>query len=218
MADSLKAGIDDVTFTGPNVTGQTSTVGRVSAQESNQRFTSALSILKDIAGTTEDELSGAIKQIVWLWYHNGSPDQLDAVGGQGTADYRNGLSDEDMLCALGWDFAFRGATRIINRDMLVQQMMQWWAAFKDLLKPVRQLSFATKVYEMMGLKGRGDIVADEDVQQAMEQYDMQMQQGQQQQAMEAQQAAQPQPPPGAPAEAMPQEQGQPQAQPPGMVQ
>lgn len=165
--DSIKAEIDDATSVSPQLRGQQATVGRVSASESERRFSSAMLRMKTAAVRFEEELRRPIRQAIWLWYQHGDPETLLRIGGQGTDQYATSVSKAELLLALDMDFNFRGPSRALNREMLIQQMMQWFTTFGALIPVHRQLAFAKQTYEIMGLKGRNEVLPDSDIQAAL---------------------------------------------------
>jgi len=164
----IKLEIDDASSVPTNLRGQAATVGRVSAAESEQRFSSAMLRMKTQAVRFEEEIKGLLRQSLYLWYQHGDPELLIRAGGPGTDAYSISVSKEELAHAIDMDFNFRGPSRIMNRDMLVQQMLQWFGTFQQLLKPSRQLMAARQVYELMGLKNRSELLPDEDIMMAIQ--------------------------------------------------
>lgn len=165
--DSLKADIDDATSVSTQLRGAPASVGRVSASESERRFSSAMLRMKTAAVRFEEELRRPIRQALFLWFQQGDPEILVKIGGQGTDAYSTSISKPELLQALDYDFVFRGPSQATNREMLVQQAMQWFTTFGAIIPPYRQLAFAAKVYEIMGLKGRNQVLPDSDIQNAL---------------------------------------------------
>jgi len=171
----IKYEIDDVTVNA-NVRGTPATVGRVSASESERRFSNALTKIKAAAVRFEEEIHVPLRQAMYLWYQNGDDETLlRATSGDEIQRYGQSISREELSQALDMDFNFRGPSRIVNRDMLVQQLLQWFGTFGAMLKPSKQLSFARQTYEVMGLKNRNDVIPDQDIEMAMQAELMQMQ-------------------------------------------
>lgn len=174
---SLKADIDETNSTPGQLRGNAATVGRVSATESERRYSQSLSRIKQDAMRFEEESVPFAKQALFLWYQFTDQDQREARG------IAPGLANEDLLRAMDYDIRFRGPTRSLNRDMLVQQEMTFANTFGGLLPPHRSMRLAKRIYEDMGLKGGEEIIPESDIKMA-------------EQNFIKQQAAQQGPPPG----------------------
>jgi len=162
----LKDSIDQATVS-PQVRGQQAQIGRVSANESAQRFGSASLGPKTAAVRFEEEFRRPLKQVLWTWYHQGDPEILVKIGGPGADQYSLSVSKSELLQALAWDFRFRGPTQAANRELSVQQAMQWFTTFGALLPIHRQLAFAAQTYELQGLQGRNQVLPDTDIEMAL---------------------------------------------------
>lgn len=192
----LKQEIDDATSVYTHVRGQPATVNRVSASESGQRHSSALVRLKGAATRFEEEMRGAIRQMLYLRYQNTPEGELVELGGPGADAFRT-INKEQLAEAIKYDFDFRGPSQVMDKAMMAQQLMQWFETFGQFLPQHRQLYVAREAYELIGLRGRDNILPDEDLQ-----------------------AAQQAPPPGAEGQGQPGAEGVPQegAVPPGAEQ
>jgi hypothetical protein len=200
--EALKQEIDDSTSVYTSVRGQPATINRVSASESSQRSSSALTRLKTAATVFEEETRRAIRQALYLRYQNTAPEELIQLGGPGTDEYMT-VSKENLADALKYDFDFRGPSLVINKEMQAQQMMQWFSTFGQFLPQHRQLYVAREAWDIIGLRGRDKILPDSDILAA------------QQAAMAPPEAP---PAPGGPGmEAAPAEMAPPAALPPGEV-
>jgi hypothetical protein len=165
--DSLKSEIDDATSVYTSVRGQPATINRVSASESSQRSSSALTRLKTAATVFEEEVRRGIRQALYLRYQNTAPEELIQLGGPGTDEYMT-ITRENLSDALKYDFDFRGPSLVINREMQAQQMMQWFSTFGQFLPQHRQLYVAREAWDIIGLKGRDKILPDSDILAAQE--------------------------------------------------
>lgn len=181
---SLKQDIDETNSTPTQLRGGPATVGRVSATESERRFSQALSRVKQDAIRIEEESVPLGKQTLFLWYQFTDQESRAARG------IAPELANDGLLRAMDYDLRFRGPTRSLNRDVLVEQMMTWANTFGALLPPHRSIRMAKRIFEEMGLKGVEEIVPEEDIAYAEAQF-------------EAQQAAPPPPEEGGPAGAGP---------------
>lgn len=163
----LKQEIDDSSSVYSNLRGAPASVGRVSASESERRFSSAMLRMKTSAVRFEEDIRDAIRQMVWLRYQNTKKDELVEIGGPGAGEYAS-INKEQLLEALRKDFNFRGPSRVMNREMLTQQLMQWFGTFGQMIPQHRQLMVAREVWEVMGMRGRDKVLPDSDIQQAQE--------------------------------------------------
>lgn len=166
--DSLKSEIDDATSVYTSVRGQPATINRVSASESSQRSSSALTRLKTAATVFEEEVRRGIRQALYLRYQNTSPEEMIQLGGPGTDEYMT-ISKDNLSDALKYDFDFRGPSLVINKEMQAQQMMQWFSTFGQFLPQHRQLYVAREAWDIIGLKGRDKILPDSDILAAQQQ-------------------------------------------------
>lgn len=160
--NSLKQDIDETNSTPSQLRGGPATVGRVSATESERRFSQALARIKQDAMRIEEEMVPFAKQGLYLWYQFTSQDEREARG------IAAGVANEDILRTLDWDIRFRGPTRSLNRDMLVQQEMTFANTFGGLLPPHRSMLLARRIYEDMGLKNADLILPPSDIKLAEE--------------------------------------------------
>jgi hypothetical protein len=205
----IKGDIDETNSTPSQVRGGASQVGRVSATETERRLSQALLRMKTQGIRVEEELHGAVKQWLWLWYQFGDEELMVRVGGDGPDPYVQ-ISKDELLEAFDIDFRFRGASRAANRELITQQLMTFATTFGAALKPHRVLALASRIYEGMGIKGRQEIIPDQDIAEAKLQYEQQVLMQQQAAAVQQAQLAAGQPvqeTQGAPAqeEAPPQE-------------
>jgi len=161
----LKQEIDDSTSVYSNLRGAPATVGRVSASESERRFSSAMLRMKTSAVRFEEDIRGAIRQMVWLRYQNTQKGELVELAGAPSAEYAS-INKEQLLEALKKDFNFRGPSQVMNREMLTQQLMQWFGTFGQMIPMHRQLLVAREVWEVMGMRGRDKVLPDSDIEEA----------------------------------------------------
>jgi hypothetical protein len=163
----LKQEIDDATSVPTNLRGMPATVGRVSASESGQRHSSALSRIKAAATRFEEELYEPLKQMLYLRYKNTDPEEIIKLAG-GSGDYAQ-MNREELRRAIDMDFHLRGPSKSLNKEMQTQQLMQFFGTFGPILPPHKQLILARETYEVMGLRGGDKIISDEEVKMAEEQ-------------------------------------------------
>jgi hypothetical protein len=161
----LKQEIDDSSSVYSNLRGQPASVGRVSASESERRFSSAMLRMKTGAVRFEEDIRGAIRQMVWLRYQNTKPGEMVELAGAPSAEYAS-INKDQLLEALKKDFNFRGPSQVMNREMLTQQLMQWFGTFGQMIPQHRQLMVAREVWEVMGMRGRDKVLPDSEIQEA----------------------------------------------------
>ena len=166
LFQSLKADIDETNSTPSQLRGGAATVGRVSATESERRFSQALARIKQDAVRMEEELTPLAKQGLMLWYQFTTFQQREAMG------INPMIANDEILRSLDLDMRFRGATRSEQRDMLVQQMMTFANTFGALLPPHRSMQFARRIYEAMGLKNVDEVIPPQDIALAQRKFEV----------------------------------------------
>ena len=163
----LKQEIDDATSVPTNLRGAPATVGRVSASESGQRHSSAMTRIKAAATRFEEEMYRPLRQMVYLRYKNTDPEQILKIAGGG--EEYGSINKDQLRSALEIDFNLRGPSKALNQEMQTQQLMQWFQTFGPIMAPAKQLLVAREAYEIMGLKGGDKIISDDEVKAAEEQ-------------------------------------------------
>lgn len=132
--------------TGDNVRGQTSTVGRVSATESQQRLTQALVRHKQKAQRLEEEETPLLSQALELVYQflpEDDPQMLairQAIVGEDErlATVAPEFTRETFAEKLAQNVRFRGATSKLNKELAAQQL-------KDIISMASQLQGAAGI-------------------------------------------------------------------------
>jgi hypothetical protein len=180
----LSREIDESGSSGANMRGAPATVGRVSATESQGRLGQAMGRATASAIRTEEEMVPAIRQWLMLWSQF-----TDYTTRKDIA--KTNIGNDQLLAALQYDIRFRGATRTVRRDLLVQQMTTFAKEFRDLIPRPQMLEIGKRVWEAMGLKG-GDLV----IPQEQIEFESKVEAFKKAQAL-AQMEAPPPPPPGA---------------------
>jgi hypothetical protein len=153
--------VDQTTATGPNVQGQSSTIGRVSATESQGRLSQALVRQKQHALRIEEEMSIVPKQFAFLWYQFGDPEIRLRIGGDDVkVDPFVSMRRENLLEVLDIDFRFRGATKALNRELSAQMLDGWLktGTGAQALLPWEIRAVLRKIYEIQGHKGADLII------------------------------------------------------------
>ena len=178
---------NQILSTGENVRGQASTVGRVSATESQQRLTQALTRHKQKAQRLEEELSEILPQSLELMYQfmpeddpqfaamsmpaAPAPPSTFAMGVVGE-DEQNPLTPpeftrETFAEALRMNVRFRGATTKLNKELQAQQIKDFLALATQIqtasgipipiMTPVEARAALRRGWEAMGQKGATQI-------------------------------------------------------------
>jgi hypothetical protein len=122
--DKIKEDINETNATFQNVRGAASNAG--TATESERAFSSAMARTKARMKRFEKDLSRWIHHSLFNWYQFSNPNERVRVGGDPALDPFVSYRRQDFLEAIDMDFAFRGASNSLNREMEVQQL-------KDLL-------------------------------------------------------------------------------------
>lgn len=187
----IKNDIDEANATGGNVRGNQATIGRVSATESQGRLTQALTRMKHNAIAYEEDLQSAVEQSSMLWYQFAKEDLRVNVGGKGG---NVTVKKAELMEALAYNMRFRGATRAVGKDMLVQQLNQFGKDFATFMSPTELRALMDRIYETMGMKGKDAVLTPETTKLLQTAFEAETQA----RIAQAQMAAQPPPVPGAP--------------------
>lgn len=168
--------VDEVDFTigtTGNLRGQSAPVGRVSATESQSRLTQASIRMKVGVMLVEEELQPIIQQILGLWYEFGDEKTRYKITGRG-GGWKE-VAKGDLIEAMNMDLRFRGATRMIGRDMSVQQLFTFFQTFGGSMGPGEIRELMRQVFETMGQKGVDEIVTEEFTKKLIAQVEAQQQ-------------------------------------------
>lgn len=141
---------------GENVRGASSTVGRVSATESSNRLTQALTRVKMGAAQFEDDFNPVVSQWLALWAQYGDKNAFPTTGGY------NPLADLDrnkLMTAISQDYQFRGATQALSRELQAQQLMMFNKVFSAYMIPAEVRALMKEVATAMGLRSISKIVS-----------------------------------------------------------
>lgn len=154
----LKEETDEGFGIGGNVRGQTATVGRVSATESQSRLNQALSRLKLHALTFENDWEPFLKQSISLWQQFGNEEVRARISG---VDPLLNYSGGDLERALVVDLRFRGATRAIAKDLVAQQLMMFGEKFAANMLPKEQRALMALIYQTLSLRNLDKVISSE---------------------------------------------------------
>lgn len=138
----------------------------------------------------------SVRQTISLWAQMGQPANVLKAGGE--PNPLKDLSRSDLLEALEMDFRFRGATKAINRDMVMQQLNLFGKDYGANLLPQEIRLLMRVMLETIDIRGSGRIISEEGTQQKTQDYEIQRQAalGQMQMQATQQQAAASNPPGG----------------------
>jgi hypothetical protein len=154
---SLKEDIDETSATQPQVRGSQGTVGRITGTEFAGRLNQALVRTKDRVVRAEEELSNIPPDAMMLWYQFGDPKTIvKASGNQAMVE----IPRDKFLEFLQYDIRFRGAAKVLNKDMFVQQMQSVLEIMTktNLGTVAEKRECMVRMLEAMGQKGVQDIV------------------------------------------------------------
>lgn len=160
MIASLQEKINETRATQPNVRGAVSTIGRVSATESQGRLQQALQRQKQSVIRMEGEMDPLALQAMMLWHQFEQGPMTAAVGGdEDRKDPFASYTTEDFIWALQMDFRFRGATRALNRELSAQQLkdLLQTASTLRLVTPAEGRTLIKSIYEILGHKGSAQV-------------------------------------------------------------
>ena len=174
--------------TGENVRGQQATVGRVSATEAQSRLQQGLSRHKNAAIRLEGDFNPIIPQFLMNVYQfwPGDDPQLSQLRAKMVGqDEQDPWADQEFtrdtfIESLNMDIKFRGATRLMNRELTAQQLKDFLATCSGIqvapgvsvLSPKETRAAIERLYRTLGHKGALDIISAEGtqtIQQAAEQ-------------------------------------------------
>ena len=167
-----KQDIDETNATSSLVRGGNSTVGRVSATESERRYTSAQTRMKLKVAVMEEELMPMVKQMLMLWHQFGTKQLEQVAGGNPLKD----IPAETFLNGIEMDFRFRGASKALNGDMQVQQLTTFFQAFGERMTAGEIRELMTRVLEAAKVKGVDSIVTSDGTKKLTMMEDLQQQQ------------------------------------------
>lgn len=192
----IKQEIADATGFYASTKGAPAQIGRVTGTEYQGRSNQAQLRIKLDAMFTEEDFVPVTRKVLMLWAQMGEDQLRVRVGGQ--PDPFVTLSREELLESLEIDWRFRGATKAINKDLQVQQLLTFADKFGPLLKPAESRYLARLVLDTLDVRGSGQIVSEAGTGDAVQDYTSQRQLQQLQIQQQVQALMAPPPPPGAP--------------------
>lgn len=153
--------------------GAPAQVGRVTGTEFQGRTSQAQLRIKLDALFMEEDLIPSVHQALSLWGQMSNAKVQVKVGGQPNPFVE--LSCEDFIEALDMQFRFRGATKAINRDMQVQQLLLLADKFGAVMLPQELRLLARLVLELEDIRGASRVISEEGTQEKTQDYEMQRQ-------------------------------------------
>jgi len=167
----IKAEIADATGYYTATKGAPAQIGRVTGTEFQGRANQAQLRVKLDAMYTEEDFVPVTRKMLTLWAQMGEDELRVRVGGQ--PDPFIQLNREELLEALDIDWRFRGATKAINKDMQVQQLLTFVDKFGASLKPYEARYLARLVLESLDVRGATQIVSDQGTAETTQDYERQ---------------------------------------------
>lgn len=158
----IKLEIEDATEVYSSTKGAPATIGRVTGTEYQGRAGQVLLKYKVDASIIEEELLMLPPVILSFYAQMGPERMLKAIGGD--PGMMVDVTREQIIEAINMRFRFRGATKNIQPDMAVQQIMQLMAASKDVLTPAERRFGLKLVMELLDIRGYSSIITPEGTQ------------------------------------------------------
>lgn len=159
----IKSDIDDSLGTQDIVKGSSAPFSRTSATEINKRLDRALTRQRARVMRIEDELSEVIPQWFMLAYQFAGPEYIVRAGGADPeSDALQSYSRHDFIEAIGMDFAFRGATNAINKELQTQQLSELYARAVGtgpipMMSPLELRTWLKRIYDNTGMRGSNEV-------------------------------------------------------------
>jgi len=163
----IKADIDEALGTQDIVRGASAPFSRTSATEITKRLDRAMTRQRARIMRIEDELSEVIPQWFMLAYQFAGPEYLVRAGGADPkSDSLQSYSRHDFIEAIGMDFAFRGATNAINKELQTQQLSELYARAVGtgpipVMSPLELRNWLKRIYDNTGMRGSNEVFTTE---------------------------------------------------------
>jgi hypothetical protein len=157
----LKEEITDATEVPPYMKGEQAQVGRVTGTEFQGRSQQALLKYKVDASFVEDELQ-MLPPVILSFFAQVKGNIRQEIGGD--PDALIDLSKDQLIQGLQQRFRFRGVTRAIDEALQIQELMQMFQAFGDVLLPAERRFGLQMIMEMMDVRGWSKVVTAEGTQ------------------------------------------------------
>mgnify|MGYP006921291282 CR=1 FL=1 len=147
---------DDTMSTPRQLRGAQSQIGRVSATESERRFSQGMQRQKMAATTTETELRPMWHQMLFLYAaHAPSEDRVNIGGRAAGMDVLANIPREDLIKALDEDFRLRGATLAANQGEKMQFVERFFQTgmSSQMLAPPEARKLLSILWRLGGMAG-----------------------------------------------------------------
>lgn len=130
----IRSDIDQAVGSLPVIRGQTAQP-RVAALSTEKAFNSTLARIKDRVIEFESELNPFVENSLYIMYQFMGAEWRIRAGGSPDADPFIKYTPEEFLTALEMDYAFRGATSAINRELEQQTLREWFTVLVNAQIP-----------------------------------------------------------------------------------
>lgn len=153
---TIRDDIDNTHATWSNVRGAGATVGRVSATDSVNRMNQALVRQKVHAQRDETDLQDLVILLLSRNFQFSDPEELKNIAGRNVV-----LTRDRFRQALSEDFAFRGATKAINKAEQTQFLNEFFKNFNPFMVMLEKRALMKEVLFIGGVKSVDKIVTPE---------------------------------------------------------
>jgi hypothetical protein len=158
----IKTEIEDATGISGYTKGKEATINRVTGVEVQGRAAQTQMRFKVDTGIIEDDLQYLPNSILSMWHQLGDDHVRLQIAG---ADPIMEISKSDIAEYLNTAFVFRGPTKAVDKDMLVQQIIQATQQFADVMTPVERRNAYKLILETLDIRGASKLVTPEADQQ-----------------------------------------------------
>jgi hypothetical protein len=162
----MERDVDETMSVGPNVSGQTATIGRIPATTEQGRLQQAVMRLKLSVGQVEEDFADAPRQSFALWYEKGDNEIRAKIGGKTIIIHKT-----ELLEAIDQDYRMMGATNAINKDMLAKNLNEFGKQWGAQLTPTEIRTIMGDILETIGTRNAKKIVSDTGTKDAQMVYD-----------------------------------------------
>lgn len=152
----IKLEIEDATEVYSSTKGAPASVGRVTGVEFQGRSNQVTLKQKIDASLFEEELEGLPRTLLAMWAQYGKSRNRLTIGGD--PDAVVDVSRADLIENLGMRFRFRGATKNIQPDLLVQQITKAVNDAKDVLTTSERRATLQLILETLDIRGLSKIL------------------------------------------------------------
>lgn len=154
----IKLEIEDATEVYSSVKGAPATVNRVTGTEYQGRASQVLLKYKVDASLVEEELSSLPNVMLSLFAQMGPGRLRKEIGGD--PDAVVDVTRDKLVEAINMRFRFRGATRHIEPDLMVQQLQMAMNNMRDVMTPAERRLGLQLIMELMDIRGWSKVVTE----------------------------------------------------------